>query len=66
MQKAARVLTDEGEESASERVLESHCYGQQFFIHVTCKMNAEGHRETKICEHRQGPMERAQVNNLNQ
>jgi len=37
-----------------------------FFIHITCKTNAEDQHETKIYEHLQGPMKRARVNNLNQ
>jgi len=35
-------------------------------IFSACKMNAEGQHETKIYEHRQGPMQRARVNNFNQ
>ena len=43
----------------------SRCCERYFFIHVTCKLNAEGQHETKIYEHCKGPMERARVNNLN-
>jgi len=35
---AARVLADEPEWSASERIREDRCYEKYLFTYVTCKM----------------------------
>jgi len=42
LQRAARALTDEPEQIASERSWENTYYERYFLIQLTCNMNAKG------------------------